>query len=131
MRGSRISSGSSFEELAGYARAVIDGPDVMVSGTTGFDYATGTISADVVEQTRQCFRNIESALAEAGCSLADMVRIRIYLVDSGDFEKVAPIIGEYCRPARPANTTVIAGLVDTRMKIEIEVTARRDPGAAA
>ncbi len=125
MRGERISSGSSFEELAGYARAVVDGPWVMVSGTTGFDYAAGTIDDDVVAQTRQCFRNIATALDQAGASLDDLVRIRIYLADAADFERVAPVIGEHCRAARPANTTVIAQLVDPRMKIEIEVTARR------
>lgn len=125
MRGSRISSGSNFEEVAGYARAVVDGHAVMVSGTTGFDYGAGTISDDVSEQTEQCFRNIENALGQAGCSLVDLVRIRVYLVDGADFETVAPIIGRHCRDARPANTTVIAGLVDPRMKIEIEVTAHR------
>ncbi|MEE8274571.1 MAG: RidA family protein [Alphaproteobacteria bacterium] len=120
-----ISSGSEFEELAGYSRAVVDGAWVFVSGTTGFDYAAGTISDDVVEQTEQTFRNIESALTEAGASLADIVRIRIFVVDRADFEKIVPIIGRHCRAARPANTTVIAPLVDPRMKVEIEVTARK------
>ena len=119
-----ISSGSEFEELAGYSRAVVDGAWVFVSGTTGFDYAAGTISDDVVEQTEQTFRNIEIALTEAGASLADIVRIRIFVVDRADFEKIVPIIGRHCRAARPANTTVIAPLVDPRMKVEIEVTAR-------
>ena len=123
-----ISSGSEFEELAGYSRAVVDGAWVFVSGTTGFDYAAGTISDDVVEQTEQTFRNIEAALTEAGASLADIVRIRIFVVDRADFEKIVPIIGRHCRAARPANTTVIAPLVDPRMKVEIEVTARM-PGA--
>lgn len=120
-----ISSGSSFEELAGYSRAVADGPWVFVSGTTGFDYATGGISDDPAEQTRQTFRNIETALAEAGASMADVVRVRVYLASPDIFAEVAPVIGEYCRPARPANTTVIAPLIDARMKIEIEVTAYR------
>ncbi len=119
-----ISSGSEFEELAGYSRAVVDGAWVFVSGTTGFDYAAGTISDDVVEQTEQTFRNIEIALTEAGASLADIVRIRVFVVDRADFEKIVPIIGRHCRAARPANTTVIAPLVDPRMKVEIEVTAR-------
>lgn len=120
-----ISSGSSFEELVGYSRAVADGPWVFVSGTTGFDYAAGEISDDPVEQTRQTFRNIEAALAEAGASMADVVRVRIYLATADIFDAVAPVIGEYCRPVRPANTTVIAPLIDARMKIEIEVTAFR------
>lgn len=129
MTGERIFSGSSFEELAGYARAVVlpdpGGDWVMVSGTTGFDYSDMSISDDVATQTRQCFANISAALAEAGSSLANMVRVRVYLADAADFDAVAPIVGEHCRDARPANTTVIAPLVDARMKIEIEVTARK------
>jgi enamine deaminase RidA (YjgF/YER057c/UK114 family) len=120
-----ISSGSSFEALAGYSRAVVDGDWVMVSGTTGFDYAAGTISDDVVEQTEQTFRNIAWALGEAGLSLDDVVRARIFLVDAADFPRVAPVLGRHFAKARPANTTVISGLIDPRMKIEIEVTARR------
>jgi enamine deaminase RidA (YjgF/YER057c/UK114 family) len=122
----RISSGSTFEELAGYSRAIADGEWVFVSGTTGFDYKASTISADVVEQTHQCFRNIEWALEQAGAKLKHMVRIQIHLADAADFTKVAPVIGQYCREARPANTTVVSQLVDPRMKIEIEVTARRE-----
>jgi enamine deaminase RidA (YjgF/YER057c/UK114 family) len=121
----RISSGSSFEELAGYSRAVVDGEWIFVSGTTGFDYKAGTISADVVEQTHQCFRNIEWALEQAKAKLSHMVRIQIHLAEASDFTRVAPVIGQYCREARPANTTVVSQLVDPRMKIEIEVTARK------
>jgi len=121
----RISSGSSFEELAGYSRAVVDGDWVFVSGTTGFDYAAGTISDDVSEQTRQCFRNIDKALQQAGSGLADLVRIRVFVADAADFATVAPIVGEHCRAAKPANTTVVTPLVDPRMKIEIEVTAKK------
>jgi enamine deaminase RidA (YjgF/YER057c/UK114 family) len=120
-----ISSGSAFEERAGYARAVVDGDWVFVSGTTGFDYPTGQIDPDPVAQTRQCFANIEAALAEAGCGLADMVRVRIHVADRDVFEAVADTIGDICRQARPANTTVVSALVDPRMKIEIEVTAKR------
>ena len=120
-----ISSGSSFEAVAGYSRAVADGDWVFVSGTTGFDYKAMTISEDVVEQARQCFRNIAAALQEADCSLDDAVRVRAFLSDRADFEKVAPVFGEFLGRSRPANTTVIAQLIDPRMKIEIEVTARR------
>lgn len=119
-----ISSGSSFETLAGYSRAVVDDDIVHVSGTTGFDYSTMTISGDLVEQTHQCFRNIAAALGEAGASLADVVRVRYLLVDAADFERVAPIFGQYFAEARPAATAMVVGLVDARMKIEIEVTAR-------
>jgi enamine deaminase RidA (YjgF/YER057c/UK114 family) len=121
----RISSGSSFEELAGYSRAVVEGDWVFVSGTTGFDYRAGTISDDIVEQTEQCFRNIQQALAQAGSGMAEVLRIRIILIDAAEFHRIAPIIGRWCREARPANTTFVAGLIDPRMKIEIEVTARR------
>ncbi len=123
-----ISSGSSFEALAGYSRAVVDGEWVFVSGTTGFDYESGEISPDVAEQTRQTFRNIEAALARAGATLADVVRIRVFLAERDDFATVAPIVGEHLRDIRPANTTVVAPLVDARMKIEIEVTARKGSG---
>ena len=120
-----ISSGSSFEALASYSRAVVDGDWVFVSGTTGFDYKAGTISPDVAEQTRQTFRNIGAALEQAGCGFADLVRIRVYLADPNDFTIVAPIVGEFCHPSKPANTTVVTPLVDARMKIEIEVTAKK------
>lgn len=119
-----ISSGSAFEALAGYSRAVVDGDDVFVSGTTGFDYATMTIAEDPVAQTHQCMRNIEQALAQAGCSLDDVVRVRYLLADAALFEPLAPIFGEYFARARPAATAMVVGLVDARMKIEIEVTAR-------
>ncbi len=78
----RISTGSTFEEQAGYARAVVDGEWVFVSGTTGFDYAANTIAEDVTEQTEQTFRNIEWALGQAGTSLADVVRVRVFLADA-------------------------------------------------
>lgn len=127
MVGQRISSGSSFEALASYSRAVVDGDWVFVSGTTGFDYKAGTISDDPVEQTEQCFRTIAWALGEAGSSMAELVRIRVFLADPGLFQAVVPVIGRWCREARPANTTVVAPLIDPRMKIEIEVTAKRSP----
>ena len=122
----RISSGTIYEELAGYCRAVVDGDWVHVSGTTGIDPKDGSIAEGVVAQTHQIFRNIEWALAEAGSSLADVVRIRVYLDNRDDFAAVAPIIGDYMRDVRPANTTVVAPLCDARMKIEIEVTAHKD-----
>ncbi len=120
-----ISSGSAFEAQAGYSRAVVDGNDVFVSGTTGFDYATMAIAAGAAAQTEQTFRNIEAALAKAGASLADVVRVRIHLVDAADFPAISAVVGAKFRDIRPANTTVISGLVDPRMKVEIEVTARK------
>ena len=121
----RISSGSSFEALAGYSRALVDGDWIHVSGTTGFDYATMTISDDLMTQTRQVFRNIAKALGEAGASLDDVVRVTYYLPERESFQELAPIFGEHFARARPAATAVICGLVDERMRIEIEVTARK------
>ena len=103
---------------------MVDGDTVHVSGTTGFDYASMTIADDPVEQTHQCFRNLAQALGEAGASLDDVVRVRYLLVDAALFERLAPLFGEYFRNARPAATAMIVGLIDARMKIEIEITAR-------
>lgn len=119
-----ISSGSEFEKVAGYSRAVVDGDYVHVAGTTGFDYAAMTIADDVVEQAHQAFRNVSRALGEAGLSLDDVVRARYYLTDARDFERLAPVFGQHFARARPAATAIVCGLVDPRMKIEIEVTAR-------
>jgi enamine deaminase RidA (YjgF/YER057c/UK114 family) len=120
-----ISSGSPFERDIGYSRVVIDGEWAFVSGTTGFDYAAMTISEDVAEQARQTLENIVSALAEAGFSLADVVRTRYILPDAEDFPACWPVLREYFGEIRPASTMLVAGLADPRMKIEIEVTARR------
>lgn len=120
-----ISSGSSFEATAGYSRAVVDGDYVHVAGTTGFDYAAMTIDADPLAQCHQCFRNIAAALGQAGCSLDDVVRVRYYLTDVQLFEALAPVFGQYFARARPAATAIVCGLVDPRMKLEIEVTARK------
>ena len=120
-----ISSGSTFEAEAGYSRAVVDGEWVFVAGTTGFDYAAMTIAQDPAEQARQTFRNITAALAEAGASLADIVRVRYYMPDLADWPTIVPVLGEVFGTIRPAATALVCGLVDPRMKIEIEVTARR------
>lgn len=121
----RISSGSSFEAVAGYSRAVVDGDTVYVAGTTGFDYATMRIDDDALAQCHQCFRNIAAALAEAGCTLDDVVRVRYYLTEVRFFEALAPVFGEYFARARPAATAIVCGLVDPRMKLEVEVTAHK------
>ena len=120
-----ISSGSRFEAEAGYSRAVVDGEWVFVAGTTGFDYAAMTIAEDPAEQARQAFRNIEKALGEAGADLADVVRVRYYVPDIGDWPAIVPVLGEVFATIRPAATALVCGLVDPCMKIEIEVTARR------
>ena len=120
-----ISSGSTFERDMGYSRAVTDGEWVFVSGTTGFDYGTMTIADNVVEQAEQCFRNIERALLDAGSGLSDVVRVRYILPRAEDFEPCWPVLRKYFEPVRPAATMIQAGLSDPRMKIEIEVTARK------
>lgn len=124
-----IGSGSTFERDIGYSRAVVVGDWVFVSGTTGFDYATMTIADDVVAQAAQCLRNVEAALAEAGCTFADVVRVRYLLPDAADFEPCWPLLRAAFGSARPAATMMAVGLADPRMKIEIEVTALR--GSAA
>jgi enamine deaminase RidA (YjgF/YER057c/UK114 family) len=89
-----ISSGSTFESQIGYSRAVVSGDWVFVSGTTGYDYSTMTISDDVEEQTRQALTNIGAALAEAGAGFADVVRVHYLLPDIGDFEATWPALQE-------------------------------------
>ena len=118
-----ISSGSTFEALIGYSRAVVVGDWVFVSGTTGFDYRNMSISESVVEQTEQCLRNIQSALSEAGSALKDVVRVTYILPNSTEFEQCWPVLRKYFGDIRPAATMISAGLADPRMKIEIEVTA--------
>jgi enamine deaminase RidA (YjgF/YER057c/UK114 family) len=120
-----ISSGSLFETEIGYSRAVVDGEWIFVSGTTGFDYTTMTISEDVAEQAEQTLRNIGAALAEAGSSFADVVRVNYILPNAKDFPACWPALRRAFGEVRPASTMISAGLVDERMKIEIEVTARR------
>src|SRR5258707_13070060 len=97
-----ISSGSTFEAEIGYSRAVVDGDWIFVSGTTGFDYKTMTIADGVTEQTEQCLRNIQSALAEAGSSLRDVVRVTYVLPDAGEFPQCWPILRRYFGEVRPA-----------------------------
>jgi enamine deaminase RidA (YjgF/YER057c/UK114 family) len=120
-----ISSGSSFEAEIGYSRAVVDGDWVFVSGTTGFDYAAGTISEDVAEQAEQTLKNIAAALTEAGASFADIVRANYVLPNGADFPACWPVLQRYFGEVRPASMMIVAGLADPRMKIEIEVTARK------
>jgi enamine deaminase RidA (YjgF/YER057c/UK114 family) len=121
----RILSGSRFEEEIGYARVVVEGDWIFVSGTTGFDYKTMTVTDDVVAQCEQTLRNIEAALAEAGSSLADVVRVNYIFPDREDFQPCWPVLRRAFGESRPASTMIVAGLADPRMKIEIEVTARR------
>jgi enamine deaminase RidA (YjgF/YER057c/UK114 family) len=126
----RVSTGSAYEELVGYSRALAAGDWVFVSGTTGRNYETGEIPEDVVEQTHLCFKTIAWALAEAGCSMRDVVRARIIMVNPDDDARVAPVLGTYLKPIGPALTTCVAGLLDRRLKIEIDVTALKGSSEA-
>lgn len=119
-----ISSNSEFENKIGYSRAVVDGDWVFVSGTTGFDYDTMSISDDILAQTEQCIKNIEKALLEAGSGLHDIVRVMYILPVASDFPKCWPVLEGYFGKIRPAAMMISAGLSDPRMKIEIQVTAR-------
>ena len=125
-----ISSGSTFERNIGYSRAVVVGKQVFVSGTTGFNYDDMTLDEDVAVQTRQCLANIETALAQAGASLKDVVRVRYILPDAQDFPATWPELRRAFDEIRPAATMMQAGLADPRMRIEIEVDAIIDVPAS-
>ena len=121
-----ISTGSPFEKLAGYSRAVVDGDFVFVAGTTGYDYSNMTIPSDAAAQTRNCLATIEATLVEAGFSFADIVRATYYVVNAADVDAMLAVCGEHFGEIRPATTLLrVAGLYKPEMKIEIEVTAKR------
>ena len=120
-----ISSGSTFEKSIGYSRAVVDGEWIFISGTTGFDYSDMTIQDDAVAQCKQALNNIEAALKQAQAAFSDVVRVRYLLTDAADFERCWPAMGQAFGAVRPAATMMVVGLADPRMKIEIEVTARK------
>ena len=122
----RISTGSKFEEAGGYSRAIVDGDFCFVAGTTGYDYATMQMSADVAEQTRNCFRTIGEALREGGFAMADVVRATYYVVDMEEADMILTVCGEVFRDIRPASTIVaVSALYKPEMRVEIEVTAKR------
>ena len=121
-----ISTGSPFEKAAGYSRAVIDGDFAFVAGTTGYDYTTMTMPADVTSQSRNCFKTIEAALKEGGFEMADIVRATYYITDIADAEPFFAVCGEVLGEIRPAATLlIVVGLYKPEMKVEIEVTAKR------
>jgi enamine deaminase RidA (YjgF/YER057c/UK114 family) len=121
-----ISTGSPFEKTAGYSRAVIDGDFAFVAGTTGYDYTTMTMPADVTSQSRNCFKTIAAALQEGGFDMADIVRATYYLTDVNDADEHFAVCGEVLGDIRPAATmVVVAALLKPEMKVEIEVTAKR------
>jgi enamine deaminase RidA (YjgF/YER057c/UK114 family) len=118
-----ISSGTKYEELAGYSRAVVDGEWVFVSGTTGYDPHSGSFSDDTGEQAAQALRNIAAALAKADAGFADVVRVRVYLADARDVVTVSTLLRETFADPRPTNTTIICGFADPAIKVEFEMTA--------
>ena len=119
-----ISSGSTFEKEIGYSRAVVDGNWVFVSGTTGYDYKSMTLAGDIVSQTEQCFKNIESALHQAGARKEHIVRVLYIVPVASEFKLCWPVLKDFFGEIRPAATMISAGLADPAMKIEIEVTAK-------
>ena len=119
-----ISSGSPYEELAGYSRAVVDGDWVFVSGTVGQDFATMRMPESAESQAEQALDTIAGALDAAGASLMDVVRVRVYVPDRDDVIAVSGAIKRRLGAARPANTTVCCPLAVDGAKVEIEVTAR-------
>jgi len=123
-----ISSPSPFEPLISYSRAIVAGPWVFVSGTTGYHYPSGRIADSAPDQAEQALRNIADALAQAGASVADVVRVRYILPDRGDFPAIWPVLRKWFGDVRPAATMVQAGLMEECMKVEIEVTARKGTG---
>ncbi|CZS91904.1 related to brt1 protein [Rhynchosporium agropyri] len=120
-----ISSGSEFEAVIGYSRAVVTGSWIEVSGTTGVHYDTGFLAPTIVEQTEQAFINIAAALDQAGATLRDVVRVRYILPDKKEFCLIWPTLRAVWGTIRPAATMMEAGLMNDEMKIEIEVTARK------
>jgi len=122
-----VSSGSTFEKEIAYSRAVVCGDWVFVSGTTGFDYQKMTIASDIVSQTKQCFENIAKALQQADSELGDVVRVTYMVPEADEFQHCWPVIRHYFANVTPAATMISCGLADPRMKIEIEVTAIRQP----
>ncbi|MGH3837508.1 MAG: RidA family protein [Pseudonocardiaceae bacterium] len=118
-----IASGSPFEKTIGFSRAVRVGTRVLVSGT-GPVWPDGTCPDDASAQARRCFEIITEALAEAGAALTDVVRTRMFLADPTVADPVSAVHGELFAEVRPAATMVIvAGLLDPRWKLEIEVEA--------
>jgi len=125
-----IYSGSPFEELAGYSRALVDGDWVFVSGTAGHDPAIGGFAPEAEAQARRSLAIIAAALAEADARISDIVSVRVYLASRDDVMAVSRVLGETFADPRPTNTTIICGFPVEEIKVEIEVIARRKAGAA-
>ena len=119
----RVSSGSPYEATIGFSRAVRIGDRVVVSGTAPI-MPDGSVDPDPAAQAHRCFEIVARALAEAGASVADVVRTRIYLVDRGDATAIGTVHGTVFGDVRPASTMiVVGGFLDPRWKVEVEVEA--------
>jgi enamine deaminase RidA (YjgF/YER057c/UK114 family) len=119
----RVSSGSPYEPLMGFSRAVRVGNRVLVAGTAPIK-ADGEVEPDAAAQARRCLTIIGDALEEAGASFADVVRTRMYVVDAADAEAIGRVHGEVFGDVRPVSTmVVVAGFLDRRWKIEMEAEA--------
>lgn len=125
----RIFSGSKFEDMAGYSRAVIDGDWIFISGTVGTLPGTGEIPESVEDQLTQIFAIITATLSEAGATLANVVRCRVYITDASYLSAVARILQFHFNSIRPANTTLITGIPAPGAKVELEITARKGAGS--
>jgi enamine deaminase RidA (YjgF/YER057c/UK114 family) len=119
-----ISTGSTFEQQAPYSRALFDDDWVFVSGTTGFDYTTMTIADDVGAQARQTWKNIAEALEKAGSNLGEIVQFLLIFPNREDLGVIGQVMKDVL-PHKPTGTAICANLVDPRIKVEIQVTAKR------
>ena len=120
-----ISTGSPFEEKFAYSRAVVQGEWCFVAGTTGYDYEKMEMPENAAEQTRNILTTVRRVLEEAGFALSDIVRTQASVTDPAHWEVSGPVLREVLGVIRPANTTVVCGLLAPEMKVEIEVTAYR------
>ena len=124
MERQRIGSGTEWESRVGYSRAVRVGDRVLVSGTTATDADGDVVGGTPAEQTRRALSNVERALEEAGASLADVVRTRLYVTDIDDWEAIGEVHGEFFGEVRPAATMVeVSGLIDPELVVEVECEA--------
>ena len=123
----RITSGEQIEWMAAYSRAVVDGRDVFVSGTSGFKLQNMALDEDTVAQCRQAFVNLNATLVQAGACMDDVVRVTYVVSDAAEFERCWPVIRERFDQARPAMTVLVGRTLDERVKFQVEATARKRP----
>ncbi|HUG61527.1 MAG TPA: RidA family protein [Methylomirabilota bacterium] len=121
----KISTGSPFERAGAFSRAVVDGDWCWVAGTTGYDYATMSMPGDVAEQAGNAMETVSRILGEAGFALSDVVRATYYITDATMADAVFAVVRSYFAGINPAATMIVCGLIRAEMKVEIEVTAKR------